>query len=125
MISILLVLLVVAIMGAIMLIDNNPNQYYSGTEKSLLENNQATNDRRTIDSTMETIKQTLRATGAKIQTETSKLATDYEGAIHTVKTRLSETKTQAEESTWGTKVSESAEKNRRNDQEGFCRKTRR
>ena len=62
------------------------------------------------NTTMETIKKTIRETGTKIQTETSKFATDHEEEINKVKKNLSETKTKAEESKFGKKVKESADK---------------
>merc|ERR1712194_928130 len=80
---------------------------------------------RMSNTTMETIKKTIRETGTKIQTETSKFATDHEEEINKVKKRLSETKTKAEESKLGKKVKESAEKFAQDHEEGITKnKTR-
>merc|ERR1712194_86164 len=80
---------------------------------------------RMSNTTMETIKKTIRETGTKIQTETSKFATDHEEEINKVKKRLSETKTKAEESKLGKKVKESADKFAQDHEEGITKnKTR-
>jgi len=74
---------------------------------------------------METIKKTIRETGTKIQTETSKFATDHEEEINKVKKRLSETKTKAEASKFGKKVKENADKFAQDHEEGITKnKTR-
>merc|ERR1712194_246429 len=69
----------------------------------------------------ETIKKTICETGTKIQTETSKFATDHEEEINKVKKRLSETKTKAEESKLGKKVKESADKFAQDHEEGITK----
>merc|ERR1711897_60234 len=59
---------------------------------------------------MEAIKRTIRETGKKIETETTKFAADHEEEINKVKKQLSETFTKAEETKLGAKVKESTEK---------------
>jgi len=77
------------------------------------------------NTTMETIKKTIRETGTKIQTETTQFAADHEEEINKVKKRLSETKTKAEESKLGKKVKESVDKFAQDREEGITKNRKR